>query len=482
MDTFALGVQARGAPKDMAHTILLVDDEKNILSALSRSLKLEGFETLIAGTGEQGLAVLQDKAVDLVLLDVKLPGMDGISCLKAIKEGRADVPVVMMSGHATVDTAVQATKLGADNFVEKPVTQDRLLPMLRSLLRLRDTLQENQQLREAAGRSKLVLGESPSMRELSQKVEQVAPSQARVLILGENGTGKEVVAHAIHERSRRADRPFVKLNCAAVPAELIESELFGHEKGAFTGAHVQRKGKFELADGGTLLLDEIGDMPLSMQAKVLRVLQEGELERVGGAETLKVDVRVLAATNKDLEREIAREKFREDLYYRLNVVTLRVPPLRERTEDIAVLCRYFMDDASRRNDMRAKQFSADALVLLQAHRFPGNVRELRNLVERFCILAGSDTVTAADVGDAVPAVGSPTRNGDGSRSDSTALGGGVPVMYRPGIPFSQLVEDAARVILRAALQAHDGHMTATAAALGMERSHLYKKMKGLGIR
>ncbi|MEW5850356.1 MAG: sigma-54 dependent transcriptional regulator [Myxococcota bacterium] len=466
----------------MAHTILVVDDEKNILTTLSRALQLEGFHTLTAGSAEQGLAVAGEKAVDLVMLDVKLPGMDGIAALAALKKQKPELPVIMMSGHATVDTAVQATKLGAENFVEKPISQDRLLPIIRNLLRLKDTLEENQELRQAVGKTRVLLGDSPAMHELMAKVEQVAPTQARVLILGENGTGKELVAHAIHERSRRASKPFVKLNCAAVPAELIESELFGHEKGAFTGAHGQRKGRFEVADGGTLLLDEIGDMPMAMQAKVLRVLQEGELERVGGTETIKVDVRVLAATNKDLEREIEREKFREDLLYRLNVVTLRVPALRERSGDIPVLARHFMADAARRNDMRPKTYTDEALQLLQSHRFPGNVRELRNLVERLCILGTGEQVTADDVRDALPALSTGETPGTATPGTPDGSGKGAAPLYRSGAAFSQMVEDAERQILLAALQAHEGNMTATAAALGLERSHLYKKMKSLGIR
>jgi DNA-binding NtrC family response regulator len=467
----------------MAHTILIVDDEKNILTTLARALQVEGYLPLTAASAEQGLTVVAERAVDLVLLDVKLPGMDGLAALKRIKQVKPDVLVVMMSGHATVDTAVQATKLGAEDFVEKPVSQDRLLAILRNLLKLRDTLEENRELRVVAGLSRVMVGESAVMRELAQKVEQVAPTQARVLIVGENGTGKEVVAHAIHERSRRVGRPFVKLNCAAVPAELIESELFGHERGAFTGAAAQRKGKFELADGGTLLLDEIGDMPLAMQAKVLRVLQEGELERVGGAETIRVDVRVLAATNKDLEREIGRERFREDLLYRINVVTLRVPALRERPLDVPLLCRHFMAELSQRNDTRPKTLTEEALQLLQRHRFPGNVRELRNLVERMCILTPGDVVTPAEVVDALPSLsGAPSLGADPLAPVPASAGAPGGALYRPGTPFSQLVDDAERQILLAAIGDHDGNMTATAAALGLERSHLYKKMKALGVR
>lgn len=459
----------------MAHTVLVVDDEKNLLNALSRSLRMEGFEALTAPTAEAGLVMVEYRAVDLILLDVKLPGMDGISALRIIKQLKPEVPVVMMSGHATVDVAVEATKLGADNFIEKPISHERLLLMMRSLLRLRETLRENVELRRAQGQSKRMLGQSPVMKELMQKVEQVAPSLARVLIVGENGTGKEMVGLAIHEQSKRAGRPFVKLNCAAVPADLIESELFGHEKGAFTGAHAQRKGRFELADGGTLLLDEIGDMPLPMQAKVLRVLQEGDLERVGGSETIHVDVRVLAATNKNLEEEIANKQFREDLYYRINVVTLSVPSLRDRAVDIPALCEHFMVDAAARNDLRARPFSLQALALLSGYRFPGNVRELRNVVERFCILPSAlGEVSAADVADALPAL----------RGAGVAEPKGAPVasLFRPNVSYAALVDEAERAILQRALLFHGGQMSATATGLQLERSHLYKKMKALGIR
>lgn len=458
----------------MSHTVLVVDDERHLLSALARALDLEGIATVTAASGEEALSLFPEQEVDLILLDVKLPRMDGIATLHAIRQLNSDVPVVMMSGHATVDVAVQATKLGADNFVEKPIGMERLMLLVRSLLRLRDTLKENRALREAAGGPSNIIGGSQPMKELISKVEQVAPTQARVLILGENGTGKEVIAQAIHARSKRAHKPLIKLNVAAVPAELIESELFGHEKGAFTGATSRRTGRFEQAHGGTLLLDEIGDMPLGMQAKVLRVLQENELERVGGTETIKVDVRVLASTNKDLQKEIAQQQFREDLYYRLNVVTLQVPPLRGRAEDIPQLARHFLEDAARRNDMRARSLSPGAMALLAAYRFPGNVRELRNLIERLCILSRTDIISEADVVDALPqlqARGSPVHP--------------VPqpsLAWRPGAAYSDLVEDAERHIIRDALAAHQGHMTATAAALGLERSHLYKKMRSLGLR
>ena len=462
----------------MTHTVLVVDDEQHLLAALTRALQLEKLGALGATSGEEALALLPDHDVDLVLLDVKLPQMDGIDALQAIKRSRPDVPVVMMSGHASVDIAVQATKLGADNFVEKPVSIDRLMLMVRSLLRLRDTLKENRALREAADRPPPVIGNSHLMKELLLKVEQVAPTQARVLILGENGTGKEVVAQAIHRHSKRADRPFVKLNCAAVPAELIESELFGHEKGAFTGATSRRKGRFELADGGTLLLDEIGDMPLAMQAKVLRVLQENELERVGGSETIAVDVRVLASTNKNLVAEIARHGFREDLYYRLNVVTLHVPPLRDRVGDIRLLATHFLEDAARRNDMRHRGIAPEALRLLEVYRFPGNVRELRNLIERLCILSLTDTITEVDVRDALPAAV--------AEATVPVIPAGAPApaatLWQAGTPYADAVAHAERSILQAALAAHGGHMTQTAASLGLERSHLYKKMRALGLR
>ncbi|HYV43831.1 MAG TPA: sigma-54 dependent transcriptional regulator, partial [Myxococcaceae bacterium] len=327
----------------MPATVLIVDDEKNILLTLSQALQLQGYKTELAASGQIALDVLSSRPVDAVLMDVKMPDMDGLTALEKLHGQRPKLPVIMMSGHGTIETAVKATQLGARDFLEKPIARDRLLVALRNALEHQAVIEELEVLRDQAGRFEMV-GTSAAMQRIYELIRKTAPTEGRVLITGENGTGKELIARAVHQHSRRKAGPFVKLNCAAVPHELIESELFGHEKGAFTGAVSVRRGKFELAHEGTLFLDEIGDMPQAMQAKLLRVLQEGELERVGGAETIKVDVRVIAATNKDLEKEIARGQFREDLYYRLNVVQLHSPPLRGRKEDLPDLTGSFLKE------------------------------------------------------------------------------------------------------------------------------------------
>jgi DNA-binding NtrC family response regulator len=370
----------------------------------------------------------------------------------------------MMSGNATVETAVQATKLGALDFIEKPLSGDKLLITVQNALELARLTRENARYKARAAAEHSMIGKSSSMRVIADKIAKTAPSSGRVLITGENGTGKELVARAIHDQSRRAKGPFVKLNCAAIPSELIESELFGHEKGAFTGATKDRRGKFEQADGGTLFLDEIGDMNPSAQAKVLRVLQEDELERVGGNETIKVDVRVIAATNKDLQAEIAAGRFREDLYYRLAVVPIEMPPLRARKDDVPALIEHFLAMTCARDDRRVKKMRPAAVTLMMQHDWPGNVRELKNVVERLVILTGdADELTDADVREALPGV----RPVKGS--------------YEKGVPFKDLVAAAEREIILAALDAHEHHVSNTAKDLQLERSHLYKKMRALGI-
>jgi DNA-binding NtrC family response regulator len=376
----------------MPHSVLLVDDEKNILLTLSQALQLAGYQTELAGTGKLGLEVALARPVDAILLDVQLPDLDGLSVLEQLLQARPGLPVLMMSGHGTIETAVKATRLGARDFLEKPIGRDRLLVALRNALELKDVVEELESLRAESGRYEMV-GQGPAMQRLYHLVQRAAPSEGRVLVTGENGTGKELVARALHRNSRRGSGPFVRVNCAAVPHELIESELFGHEKGAFTGALALRRGKFELASGGTLFLDEVGDMPPTMQAKLLRVLQESELERVGGTETLKVDVRVVAATNRDLEAEVAEGRFREDLYYRLAVVQIRTPPLREHREDLPDLISAFLDEACHRNGRRPLRLTPEAVAVLSAHDYPGNVRELRNLVERLAILCEGPQVS-----------------------------------------------------------------------------------------
>jgi DNA-binding NtrC family response regulator len=450
--------------------ILVIDDEPNILVTLSRALELEGYQVAKAATVADGRAAFDTHRPDLALIDVKLPDGDGIDLLEKLVHQASHPPIVMMSGHASIDDAVRAIHLGAVDFIEKPIGQDRLLLTISNALELARLKKENERLKDEARETRgdeEMIGRSRAMQALMQQIGRVASSEGRVLITGENGTGKELIARGIHASSLRKDRPFVSLNCAAVPGELIESELFGHEKGAFTGA-VQRKiGKFERADTGTLFLDEVGDMPAAMQAKLLRVLQSGEFERVGGNETIKVDVRVLSATNKDLLKEIAEGRFREDLYYRLNVVPLVSPPLRDRKEDIPLLVARFLSDAAARNHRRVPELTDRAMALLASHDYPGNVRELRNLVERIVILAppSSDRLDEADIRDLVPA---PKRAN--------------PVAYREGARLSDLVDEAERAIVIAALEAHKNVIADAARALGVERSNFHKKLKALGIR
>ncbi len=449
----------------MAATILIVDDERNIQLTLARALTLEGYTAETASGGQEALEKIAALPVDLVVMDVKMPDLDGLTVLERARATRPDLPVVIMSGHGSLETVRQAFKLGAFDYLEKPITErEKLLVAVRNGLAMRHLTEENAALKREAGRFEMV-GAGPAMQRLLELVRRAAASEGRVLVTGENGTGKELIARALPDGSRRKGAPFVKLNCAAVPAELIESELFGHEKGAFTGAVAARRGKFELADGGTLFLDEVGDMPPAMQAKVLRALQEGELERVGGQQTLKVDVRVVAATNKDLETEVAAGRFREDLYYRLAVVLVHAPPLRERKEDIPELADRFLAEACERNGRRPMSFAREAYLVLQGHGWPGNVRELRNLVERVAILCDGPELGRDEVAAVLPGARKP-------RDDR----------FREGASFHELVEEAEREIILAALDRNGENVSETARALGLERSHLYKKMKGLGIK
>jgi len=445
-------------------TILVIDDEPNILTTVRRNLDLEGYHVEVAGNAQAGLAKVAESDIDLILLDVMMPGEGGLEVLPKLRVASPETVIVMMSGNATIETAVQATKGGAHDFVEKPLSGDKLLLTVQNALSFARLRHEAERQRKRVQADFAMIGRGAAMRAIFDKVAKTAPTMGRVLITGENGTGKELVARAVHEHSRRSDGPFVKLNCAAIPSELIESELFGHEKGAFTGATQQRRGKFELADGGTLFLDEVGDMNPSAQAKVLRVLQENELERVGGGETIKVDVRVIAATNKNLAEEIAGARFREDLYYRLAVVPIELPPLRARREDIPTLVDHFLSQACTDNGRRAKKVAPSAMTLMMQHEWPGNVRELKNVVERLTILTGdAEVISEADVGDALPRVKS------------------VKAEFSRGTPFKDLVAAAEREIIMAALEANDHHVSNTARELQLERSHLYKKMRALGI-
>src|SRR5580698_8121532 len=445
--------------------LLVVDDEPSILTTLQKALSLEGYTVDVAGGVKVAEDKLKKRSYDLCLFDVTLPDGDGISLLQHMRAAKLETPVLMMSGHATIDAAVRATRLGALNFIEKPLNTDALLISVETALRLERAEAEAKALRAASGTTGELVGESAAIKKLVEQVGRAAKSAASVLVTGERGTGKELVARAIHQLSPRKKGPLEKLNCAALPSELIESELFGHEAGAFTGATKQRRGKFERASGGTLFLDEVGDMPLAMQAKLLRVLQEREIERVGGSETLKVDVRVVAATNRDLVAACASGTFRADLYDRLDVLPLALPPLRARREDIPVLALHFLALAARSNDRRDIVLEADAIAALTAYSWPGNARELRNVIERLVILTPDTHVHGDDVRNCLPS----------SAAKTTGI-------YRPGVPMRVLVEEAERVILQEAIAHHGGQMSKAARALDLERSHLYKKARALGLR
>lgn len=452
--------------------ILIVDDEKNITKSISNILKREGYETVLAYNYEGGKDAIFNEPIDLVLLDILLPDGDGLELLKELAEKKQNFTVVMMSGHGTIETAVEATKLGAYDFLEKPISLDKLLITVENGLRLKVLESENVKLREEVEKNRDdFIGESPSMKDLMRKIETVAPTNGKVLITGENGTGKEMVARAIHEKSKRTDAPFIKVNCAAIPTELIESELFGHEKGAFTGAHQAKAGKFELANGGTIFLDEIADMSLDTQAKVLRVLQEQEFERVGGTHSMRVDVRVITATNADLPSRVEDGEFREDLFYRLNVIPFHIPPLRERPEDIPLLVKYYFEKFANEYDRAFKGLSEGAMELFIAHPWPGNIRELKNLIERIIIMVPDDQLNFDMLEELFVQSRMPSRRDD-SGLDKILLSG----QYRDS------VSNFERLMIERRLKSNSWNVTQTAKELGLERSHLYKKMKGLGIQ
>ncbi|MCX7983243.1 MAG: sigma-54 dependent transcriptional regulator [Syntrophales bacterium] len=448
----------------MRRTILIVDDEESILKSLGAILADEGYEVFTAESGEQALKIIDEELPSLVLLDIWLPGIDGLEVLKRIKTEYPQIMVIMMSGHGTIETAVKATKLGAFDFIEKPLSLEKVILLVSHALDMARLEEENLFLKQKVMSSYELTGRSESIKELKEMISIIAPTNAWVLIMGENGTGKELVARSLHRQSRRAHKPFVEVNCAAIPDDLIESELFGHEKGAFTGATQQRKGKFDLAHEGTIFLDEVADMSLKAQAKILRILQEKKFERVGGNRTITVDVRVIAATNKDLEKEMEAGRFRADLFYRLNVIPLRVPPLRERKEDIPLLAERFLQEFAEKEGGPVKRITEEALDILMRHDWPGNVRELKNLIERLVILVPSDVIDAQDI----PPFG----------INSTKEKEFIPDTFDS---FRTAKMEFERKFILQKLKENDWNISKTAEAIGLERSNLHRKIRNYGI-
>ena len=446
--------------------LLVIDDESGIRSALVQLFEYEDHEVRAAEDGMEGIELARELRPDVTFLDVKMPGMDGLDVLARLREDDPGAVVVMISGHGTIDTAVEATRKGAYDFLEKPLDTDRLLVTLRRALELKGLTRSVAELRDQVESRYEIVGNAYAIRQVLERVERVSPTEARVLITGENGTGKELVARAIHKLSQRSDKPFVDVNCAAIPSELIESALFGHMKGSFTGAVADRAGKFEQADSGTLFLDEIGDMSADAQAKVLRALEQGVITRVGGSKSIEVDVRVIAATNKDLEAEIEAGTFREDLYYRLNVVPIEVPPLRERREDVPMLVQHFTDLMAKREGITPRRFEVEAVDRLKALPWPGNVRELRNTVERLLILASGDAVRVEDVELLAAA-----------RSGGAGLGGEL----LSSDSFSDFKDGAERAYILQKLRENDWNVAETARRIDMPRSNLYKKIEKYGL-
>ena len=447
----------------MKRSILIVDDEESIRFSLKGGLEDEGYHTLLAANGEEALQIIESHEVDLILLDIWMPGKDGLQILEDLKKDGFKPPVIIMTGHGSIDTAIRATRLGALDFIEKPLDLNKIIITINNTLHLRALEEENALLRKKAEKDYEIIGNSPAIRKLKEQIDRAAPTDAWVLILGENGTGKELVARRIHKNSLRAKQPFVEVNCAAIPQELIESELFGHEKGAFTGATERRRGKFDLANNGTLFLDEIGDMSLPTQAKILRILQEQRFERVGGAQTIQVDVRVLTATNKDLEKEIEAGRFRQDLYYRLNVIPIYVPRLADRKEDIHELVEHFLKMYSSLKGGKKKTMTEGAVKKLMQHDWPGNVRELKNIVERLVIMTPGDVITVDDI---LP-LGSRAASETDRLIDITLL--------------KDARAEFEKMFIEKKLKECGYNISKTADLIGVERSNLHRKIKGLGI-
>ncbi len=449
----------------MSKTILIVDDEESICQSLGGVLSDDGYEVMTAGSGEEALKIVEEEMLSLVLLDIWLPGIDGIETLKIIKAGHPQLRVVMMSGHGTIETAVKATKLGAFDFIEKPLSLEKVLLIVKHALDITQLEEENILLKQKVTHEYELTGDSEAITELQETISLVAPTNAWILIMGENGTGKELVARSLHQQSKRVNKAFVEVNCAAIPEELIESELFGHEKGSFTGATEKKRGKFDLAHEGTIFLDEVADMSLKAQAKVLRILQEKKYERVGGTKLIATDVRVVAATNKDLEKEMEEGRFRQDLYYRLNVIPLRVPPLRDRKEDIPLLVKRFLKDFSSKEGEEEKTITADALAILMQHSWPGNVRELKNIVERLNIMKVGNVIEADDI----PLFMKKEQNPETEVTES------APDSLREAKTAFE------KQYIAGKLKEYDGNVSRTASAIGLERSNLHRKIKAYGL-
>ena len=462
----------------MKPRVLVIDDEAAIRDSLKMILEYEGYEVLTAATGEEGIAQSEREAPDLVFLDVKMPGMDGLEVLQRLRHLVEVMPIVVVSGHGTVSTAVEATKLGAFDFIEKPLERERVLVTVRNAVDSRRLRSENRSFRRDAEKRYQIVGDSGQLARVREAIAKAAPTNATVLIWGESGVGKELVARAIHRESLRRDGPFVQVNCAAIPDELIESELFGHEKGSFTGATDRQIGKFEQADKGTIFLDEVGDMSLKTQAKVLRVLQEQELERLGSNRIIKVDVRVIAATNKNLEEEIIRGSFREDLFYRLNVIPVHVPPLRERKDDLAALVRHFADLFTRENNFRRKTFTAAAMDRLKQHHWRGNIRELRNFVERLIIMSPADQIDVRDLPDFTgvrPAMSAPLAADAGASASVPAPSAEAEWMRAPTLQAFKSTSERAFLVNK--LRENSWNISKTAEVIDTPRSNLYKKLE-----
>ncbi len=449
-------------------TILIIDDEPGIRTVLSGILEDEQYSVLAAADGYAGLAALRDNEVDLVILDVLLPNLGGIDVLKTIKEEYPDIEVIVISGHANIDIAVRAVKLGAFDFVEKPLSMDKIINLVRNALKIENLKRENKSLKDTLYLEDRMVGNSPAMNVVWQRIQQSAAADAKILIHGENGTGKELIAKEIHRRSKRSEKPFVEVNCAAIPDTLIESELFGHEKGAFTSAVAKRKGKFELADGGTLFLDEIADMSLSAQAKVLRAIQEMKFERIGGEESISVDVRLIAATNKDIQEEIAQSRFREDLFFRLNVVPIEVPPLRERLEDLSELIEYFMEKFQPQNGAKVKTISKTGKRRLMEYSWPGNVRELKNFIERINIMVDEEAISEETVAYYL-----------GENAHIGAGNGWLDEFQDMKLPDAR--NEFEKSLIERILTQNGNNISKTAEALGIYPSNLHGKIKKLGI-